>query len=80
MGMVIVVSRFKSLERCKTEGVLSYSGFLCGIKVNKIVVGKIYDLVEKDAIYLVTLKGARIKGSVLYAELLKMRKLQEVNF
>ncbi len=80
MGLVIIISKFMRIGRCENEGVLSYSGFICGVKIKKIVVLEIFETIEKDAIYLVTLKRARIKERVLYGELLKIKKLQEVCF
>ncbi|MFT6068860.1 MAG: hypothetical protein ACJAT2_002053 [Bacteriovoracaceae bacterium] len=80
MGLVILISKFTSIGQRGKEGVMTYTGFLSGIKVNKVLILGIYEPVEKDTIYLVTLKGARIRKKVLCGELLKIKRLQEVYF
>ena len=80
MGLVIVLSKFKNPGLRGEEAVLGYSGFVEGVKINKIVVLGIIGSIEKGVMYLVTLKGARINGSVLSGELVKIKRLEEVNF
>jgi hypothetical protein len=80
MGLVIILSKFKNVGHRSEEAVLSYSGFIEGIKINRIVVLGLIGSIEKGVMYLVTLKGARINGSVLSGELVKIKRLEEVNF
>lgn len=80
MGLVIVLSRFIKRKRSGNEATMTYSGYCGGIKIKKIIVFGIYETIEKDVMYLVTLKGARIERNVLCGELLKIKRLDEVNF
>lgn len=80
MSLVIILGKFRKIKQCEKIGTMGFSGFVSGYKVKSIIVKNISEGVEKDTIYLVSLKGARIKDNSLSGELIKIKKLCEVNF
>lgn len=80
MGLVIILSKFIKVKQCEGRGEMTYTGFLAGFKIYKIEVLGLNQKVEKDVMYLVTLKGAKIVDKVLCGEAIKIKKLDEVNF
>jgi hypothetical protein len=80
MTFIIIVSKFFKVVHREGTARLGFSGFVSGRKIKKILVLEAYGHFDLEAVYLVVLKNARIRGEVLCGELHKAKKLDEVNF
>ena len=80
MDLVIVLSKFTKMEQSEKTAEMSFSGFLLGTKIKKIVVMCVTDKIDREGRFLVALKAVRIEGNVLCGELLKIKEIEEVYF